>query len=266
MRLVDLAADPMAEIPRPNAADDVAEGVAGIIDRVRAGGDDALRKLTQELDGVGIDSLRVSDDEIDAAAAAVDDAVMNAMEATAENIRTVAEHQRLRPWEAEVAGGIVGEYINPVNRAGIYVPGGRASYPSTVLMTAMPARVAGVKEIVMCVPPGKDGKVAPATLAAAGLCAVDEVYCIGGAQAIAAMAYGTETIKPADVIVGPGNAYVAEAKKQVAGEVGIESIAGPSEIVIVADSSADPGLVALDLIAQAEHGPGGLLAVVCWDA
>ena len=265
MKLVDLAADPNAEVPRPNAVNDVAGAVAEIIARVRDGGDDALRELTHELDDVEIDSLRISGDEIDAAADAVDDAVMNAMEAAAGNIRTVAEHQRLKPWEAEVAGGVVGEYINPVNRAGIYVPGGRASYPSTVLMTAMPARVAGVKEIVMCVPPGKDGKVPAATLAAAGLCAVDEVYRIGGAQAIAAMAYGTETIKPADVIVGPGNVYVAEAKKQVAGEVGIESVAGPSEIVIVADSSADPGMVALDLIAQAEHGPGGLLAVVCWD-
>jgi histidinol dehydrogenase len=153
----------------------------------------------------------------------------------------------------------------PVDRAGLYVPGGRATYPSTVLMTAIPARVAGVPEIALCVPPDRDGRVPQATLAAAALVGVDEVYRVGGAQAIAALAYGTETIRPVDVIVGPGNMYVTAAKREVAGVVGIESLAGPSELVVVADDTADPAMVAADLVAQAEHGPDGAAILVTWD-
>ena len=152
----------------------------------------------------------------------------------------------------------------PVARAGLYVPGGRASYPSTVLMTAIPARVAGVAELALCVPPDRDGAVPPATLAAAALAGVDEVYRVGGAQAIAALAYGTETIRATDVIVGPGNVYVALAKREVAGVVGIESYAGPSEVVVVADATAPPELAAVDLLAQAEHGPGGSAVLITW--
>ncbi|MBT8239712.1 MAG: histidinol dehydrogenase, partial [Acidimicrobiia bacterium] len=155
----------------------------------------------------------------------------------------------------------------PVRRAGLYVPGGRAVYPSTVVMTAVPARVAGVDEIALCVPPDRTtGRVAPAVLAAAALSSVDEVYAVGGAQAIAAMAYGTELVKPVDVIAGPGNVYVALAKQQVAGDVGIAAaFAGPSEVVVVADHTANPLFAAIDVIVQAEHGPDGLAWLVCWD-
>ncbi len=156
------------------------------------------------------------------------------------------------------------ELVVPVARAGCYVPGGRAVYPSTLLMTAIPARVAGVDEVVVCVPPGPDGTVPAPTLAAAHLARVDEVYRIGGAQAIAALAYGTESIRPVDVIVGPGNVYVALAKKEVVGQVGIDALAGPSEVVVVADDAADPEQVAADLLAQAEHGPGGVAVLITW--
>jgi histidinol dehydrogenase len=159
----------------------------------------------------------------------------------------------------------VREMVVPVDRAGCYAPGGRADYPSSVLMTAVPARVAGVPEIALCVPPGPDGAVAGASLAAAALAGVDEVYRVGGAQAVAAMAYGTTSIRPVDVIVGPGNAYVAAAKREVAGIVGIESLAGPSEVVVVADGSVSARLVAVDLLAQAEHGPGGAVVLVTAD-
>ena len=153
----------------------------------------------------------------------------------------------------------------PVERAGCYVPGGRATYPSTVLMTVIPAQVAGVREVVLCAPPGPDGEIAAPTLAAAEHLGVGEVYRVGGAQAIAALAYGTETIRPVDVIVGPGNAFVAAAKREVVGTVGIDSLAGPSEVVVVCDGSAPAEFVAADLLAQAEHGPGGTVMVVTWD-
>jgi histidinol dehydrogenase len=156
------------------------------------------------------------------------------------------------------------EVVVPVQRAGCYVPGGRADYPSTVLMTAIPARVAGVPEVVLCVPPGHDGTVPSATLAAAALAGVDEVFRVGGAQAIAAMAYGTASVRAVDVIVGPGNVYVAAAKREVSGAVGIESLAGPSELVVVADESTRVDLVAADLLAQSEHGPDGAAVLVTW--
>jgi histidinol dehydrogenase len=156
--------------------------------------------------------------------------------------------------------------VVPVARAGCYAPGGRAAYPSTVLMTAVPAKVAGVPEVVLCVPPGPDGEIATPTLAAAALAGVDEVYRVGGAQAIAALAYGTQTIRPVDVVVGPGNVYVALAKREVAGRVGTDSPAGPSEVVVVADEHADAEFVAADLLAQAEHGPGGAAVLVTWHA
>jgi histidinol dehydrogenase len=152
-----------------------------------------------------------------------------------------------------------------VTRAGLYVPGGRAAYPSTVLMTAIPAQLAGVAEVALCVPPDADGNLPSATLAAAALVGITEVYRIGGAQAIAALAYGTETIRPVDVIVGPGNIYVALAKREVAGIVGIESFAGPSEVVVVADGTVPAAFAAADLLAQAEHGPGGSAVLVAWD-
>jgi histidinol dehydrogenase len=189
-----------------------------------------------------------------------------ALEFAHDRIRAYHEQQVQPPPRRVARDGIeLEEIVRPVDRAGAYVPGGRAEYPSTVLMTVVPAQVAGVPEIALCVPPGPDGRVGGATLAAAALAGVREVYRVGGAQAIAALAYGTETIRPVDVVVGPGNAYVAAAKREVAGVVGIDALAGPSEVVVVADASAPPEFAAADLLAQAEHGPGGAAVLVTWD-
>jgi histidinol dehydrogenase len=241
------------------------EGVRAIIAEVRGRGDDALRDLTEQFDGCTIDDLRVSGDEL---VAALEDAPAEfraALEYAREEVTAYHEAQLGGDVRVERDGVLLRELVVPVDRAGLYVPGGRAAYPSTVLMTAIPARVAGVPEIALCVPPDPDGRVPAVTLAAAALAGVDEVYRVGGAQAIAALAYGTETIRPVDVIVGPGNMYVTAAKREVAGIVGIESLAGPSELVVVADDTADPGMVAADLVAQAEHGPDGAAILVTWD-
>jgi histidinol dehydrogenase len=238
--------------------------VREIIAGVRAGGDEALREYTRCFDGCSIDELRVPPAQLRAALDAAPGDLRTALEYASEAIRTYHETQLGVAVALDRAGVRIREMVVPVERAGCYVPGGRASYPSTVLMTVIPARVAGVPEVVVCVPPDRDGKVARATLAAAALAGVDEVYRIGGAQAIAAMTYGTETIRPVDVVVGPGNAYVALAKREVAGDVGIDSITGPSELVVVADDTAVPELVAADLLAQAEHGPDGTAVLVTW--
>ena len=241
------------------------EGVRAIIAEVRGRGDDALRDLTEQFDGCTIDDLRVPGDEL---LAALEDAPAEfraALEYAREEVTAYHEAQLGGDVRVERNGVLLRELVVPVDRAGLYVPGGRATYPSTVLMTAIPARVAGVPEIALCVPPDPNGRVPAATLAAAALAGVDEVYRVGGAQAIAALAYGTETIRPVDVIVGPGNMYVTAAKREVAGIVGIESLAGPSELVVVADDTADPGMVAADLVAQAEHGPDGAAILVTWD-
>jgi histidinol dehydrogenase len=241
--------------------------VREIIERVRSGGDAALVELTERFDGVALkkDRLRVNREEIEMAVKSASSELIAALEEAAMRIRVFAQSQVLESWNASVDGGRVGEVVHPVERAGIYVPGGRAAYPSTVLMGVVPAAVAGVPRIVVCTPPGKDGTVPAATLAAARVAGVEEVYRVGGAQAIAALAFGTETIPKVDVIAGPGNIYVALAKREVAGLVGIESVAGPSEIAIVADGTADPRLLALDLVAQAEHGPGGSFLLVTWE-
>jgi histidinol dehydrogenase len=241
------------------------EGVRAIIAEVRGRGDDALRDLTEQFDGCTIDDLRVPGDEL---LAALDDAPAEfraALEYAREEVTAYHEAQLGGDVRVERNGVLLRELVVPVDRAGLYVPGGRAAYPSTVLMTAIPARVAGVPEIALCVPPDPEGRVPAVTLAAAALAGVDEVYRVGGAQAIAALAYGTETIRPVDVIVGPGNMYVTAAKREVAGIVGIESLAGPSELVVVADETADPAMVAADLVAQAEHGPDGAAILVTWD-
>jgi histidinol dehydrogenase len=180
-------------------------------------------------------------------------------------IRAYHEQQVERSPRVDRSGIALSELVRPVDRAGLYVPGGRAAYPSTVLMAAVPAQVAGVPELVLCTPAGPTGEVATPTLAAAALVGVDEVYRVGGAQAIAALAYGTESIRAVDVIVGPGNAYVTAAKRMVSGVVGIDAFAGPSEVVVVADATAPVELVAADLLAQAEHGPGGTAIVVTWE-
>jgi histidinol dehydrogenase len=257
-----------AVLARSDAADVAAEqvraDVRAIVDDVRARGDAALRELTERFDGAVIDDLRVADTEQRAALDSIDRDVRAALEYAAGEIEAYHEAQVTPELDLDRAGVHLQERVVPVDRAGCYVPGGRASYPSSVLMTAIPARVAGVGEIVLCVPPDRDGALAQATLAAAALAGVDEVYRVGGAQAIAALAYGTESIRPVDVVVGPGNAYVAAAKREVAGVVGIESLAGPSEVVVVADDTAAPDLVAIDLLAQAEHGPGGAALLVTW--
>jgi histidinol dehydrogenase len=241
--------------------------VRGIIADVRARGDVALRELTARFDGCEIDTVRVDVRDVQGAPATIDADLRGALEAAAARIRAYHEAQaEVRPAGYDADGVTVEELVRPVDRAGLYVPGGRAAYPSTVLMTAIPAAVAGVAEIALCVPPDRDGSVPGSTLAAAALAGVTEVYRVGGAQAIAALAYGTESILPVDVIVGPGNVFVSIAKREVAGAgvVGIESPAGPSELVVVADEDAPPELVASDLAAQAEHGPGGTAVVVTW--
>ena len=261
-------ADRLGDRARPSDDLAVTASVTSILDAVRTRGDEALRAFTAEFDHAQIDELRITDAELEDAVAATPTDVREALELAGTRIRAYHKAQVTNPPAPFVADGVtVSEAIRPVDRAGLYVPGGRAAYPSTVLMTAIPAGVAGVPERVLCVPPAADGAIAAVTLAAAFLTGVEEVYRVGGAQAVAAMAYGTESIAAVDVIVGPGNAYVDAAKRIVAseGRVGIDGPAGPSELVVIADDSVDPRLVALDLAAQAEHGPGGTAFLVAWD-
>ncbi len=243
----------------------VTGAVRSILEDVRNRGDDAVRECTERFDGCRIDMLRVPDADAQAALDDLDPDLRAALEFARDQILSYHESQRSVGAKHVRSGIHVREMIIPVDRAGLYVPGGRAAYPSTVLMTAIPALVAGVSEVALCVPPGRDGRVSAASLAAAALAGVHEIYRVGGAQAVAAMAYGTESIRSVDVIVGPGNAYVAAAKREVFGVVGIDSLAGPSELAVVVDATADPDLVAADLVAQAEHGPGGAAVVVSWD-
>ncbi|MCA1839790.1 MAG: histidinol dehydrogenase [Actinomycetota bacterium] len=264
MKHLDLTQDRSARIERRDISGGPVDVVRGIICDVQERGDEALFELTQRFDGAKLDSLIVTTEEIDAAFANTQEATIEALREMKSRIALFAEHQALKPWRAEVGGGIVGEVVSPVRTAGIYVPGGRAVYPSSVLMGAVPAKVAGVARVVLCVPPAADGSVPDATLAAARIAEVTDVFKVGGAQAIAAMAFGTETIPKVDVIAGPGNIYVALAKREVSGTVGIDAVAGPSEIAIVADGSADPSMIAIDIIAQAEHGPDGAFCLVTW--
>lgn len=227
-----------------------------IIEQVRARGDEALRDLTEKFDGVRPTTFRVPQETIDAAVDAVDPDTLAALKHAARQIRDFHERQVQQSWiYARADGAVVGAKVTPLDSVGIYVPGGRALYPSTVLMNALPAQVAGVERIVCVTPPTKDGSLDCAILAACKLAGVTEIYTVGGAQAIGALAYGTESIAPVDKITGPGNAYVAAAKKIVSGDVGIDMIAGPSEVCVVADETADPRMVAIDLMAQAEHDP-----------
>jgi len=257
-----------AELPRPDpGGEGPVAAVRAIVDAVRARGDDAVREYTERFDGVRAETYRVPADEVRSALDAVPAELVAALTEARDAVRQFHEAQ-LRPDHTFRRGGITvrGRSV-PVDRAGCYVPGGRGSYPSSVLMTAVPARVAGVPEVVLCVPPDREtGRVAPSTLAAAALAGVDEVYAVGGAQAVAAMAYGTETLRPVDVIAGPGNVYVALAKREVAGQVGVPmAFAGPSEIVVVADATAPVDYAAIDLMVQAEHGPDGLAWFITWD-
>ena len=241
----------------------VRERVAGIVARVRREGDEALRSLASELDGVRLEGLEVPRARWDRALDSIDAPLRKAMERAARNIETA--HAAFRPVAQEIEtepGVIVGRRPDPLGRVGVYAPGGRALYPSSVLMGAVPARVAGVGEIVLCSPPQRDGAPAQVVLAAAALAGVDRVFALGGAGAIAAMAYGTRSVPRVDRIVGPGNAYVAEAKLQVSGNVAIDSPAGPSELLIICDAAADPDVVARELVAQAEHDPDTLVLAI----
>jgi histidinol dehydrogenase len=267
-------------LPHPEVAGEgPVAAVRQILAQVREGGNQAVLALTERFDGVRIPTLRVPPADLEAALAAIPAGLRDALEAAAASI--TAYHRTQLPADhgagneragteragTERDGITIRELRRPLRRAGLYVPGGRARYPSTVLMTALPARVAGVPEVILCVPPDRDGAVNQPALAAAALAGVDEVYRIGGAQAIAAMAYGTETIRPVDVIVGPGNAYVSIAKREVAteGRVAVTSaFAGPSEVVVIADDSTPVDAAAIDLIVQAEHGPDGLGWLVTW--
>ncbi|TJW09800.1 histidinol dehydrogenase [Parvibacter caecicola] len=236
-----------------------------IVEQVRAEGDAALRQLTLKFDGVEVEQLRVSEEEIAAARAAVAPETLAALQKAADQIREFHERQVEQSWFfARGDGALVGAKITPLDSVGIYVPGGRALYPSTVLMNAVPAQVAGVRRIVCTTPPTKSGALDPAILAACDIAGVTEIYKVGGAQAIGALAYGTASIAPVDKITGPGNAFVAAAKKIVSGDVGIDMIAGPSEVCVVADFTADPKLVAIDLMAQAEHDPLAACYLVCF--
>ena len=239
---------------RTSSSQDVSGIVAPIIADVRTRGDRALRDYTRKFDGVEITDVEVPRTEIDAAYTAMDRAFIEVLEKAAANIRSYHSRQKRESFViSEQEGVVLGQKIVPVAVAGIYVPGGTAAYPSTVLMDTIPAKIAGVGQVVMVTPPGRDGKVSQAVLAAARVAGVNRVFRVGGAQAVAALAYGTESVPKADKIVGPGNIFVAEAKKQVSGVVSIDMIAGPSEILIVADSKSDPRVVAADMLSQAEH-------------
>ena len=260
--------DLRARLPRPSAATEPPiAAVQAILADVRTGGDAAVRRLTEQFDKVAIDELRVPQAELDAALAALPPLLREALEAARASI--LAFHREQLPAEGrhERDGVVIRGLNRPVDRAGLYVPAGVAPLISTVLMTSIPARVAGVPEVVLCSAPGADGRISDGILAAAALAGVDEVYRVGGAQAIAAMAYGTETIRPVDVIVGPGNVYVSQAKREVAaaGLVGVpSSFPGPSEVVVVADETTPVDPAAIDLIVQIEHGPDGLAWLVTW--
>ena len=270
MRATRLAAEAGAQAvrrlwrPPPRVEDDV----RGIVEEVRSGGDAAVTRLTARYDRAEIEpeAIRVPPAEIEAALGTLEPSVLAGLRTAIANVRRVARAELRSPLAVELPQGQLVELEEvPVRRAAAYVPGGRAPYPSTLVMCATTARAAGVQELAVCAPPGPRGRAHPVILAACALCEVTEVYRMGGAQGIAAVALGTESVPAVDVIVGPGNRYVQEAKRQLAGTVGIDGVAGPSELVVVASGGASAELVALDLLAQAEHGPDTLLALVSAD-
>lgn len=234
----------------------VTKTVQGIVDDVRMRGDEAVRDYTFKFDKVKLQGLELSKEAIDKACANVPEDIVKAFERAAENIRNFHERQKQQSWFTTKDDGVMmGQRIRGLKRVGIYVPGGRAAYPSSVLMNAIPAKVAGVGEIIMVTPPSKDGLVNPNILAAAKVAGIDRIFAVGGAQAVAALAYGTESIPKVDKVVGPGNIFVATAKRLVFGTVDIDMIAGPSEILVIADETAEPKFLAADLMSQAEHDP-----------
>lgn len=262
MRIVSLTKETTKDILEdllkrsPNNYGNYEAAVAEILDKIRSEGDSALFAYTREFDKTEItkETIRVTEEEIREAYDAVDPALVDVIRKALVNIRDYHERQKQNSWfTSSEEGTMLGQKVTPLQRVGVYVPGGKAVYPSSVLMNIVPAKVAGVDRIVMTTPPGKDGKVNPSTLVAAREAGADEIYKAGGAQAVGALAYGTESIPKVDKIVGPGNIFVALAKKAVYGHVSIDSIAGPSEILILADDSANPRFVAADLLSQAEH-------------
>lgn len=256
MRVYSTQKDQLADILARKYSEtaDVSEVVKKIIERVQQDGDQALYQLIKEIDHVTLDTLAVSESEIEAALKGVSPELLKVMEQAKENILSFHQKQVRQGFVSTEPNGVVmGQRIIPLARVGVYVPGGTAAYPSTVLMDVLPAKIAGVKKIVMMTPTDSEGNVPAAILAAASIAGVDEIYKVGGAYGVAALAYGTETIPKVDKIVGPGNIYVATAKRMVYGEVDIDMIAGPSDVLIVADHSANPRWIAADLLAQAEH-------------
>ena len=246
--------DPAEIFQRETPISRVEEPVAAILADVKARGDEAVLEYTRRFDGCRIDSLAVTAEEIEEAFALVEPEILEVIHRAAANIREFHTAQVRQSLVLTPRSGVVlGQRITPIERVGLYVPGGTAAYPSTVLMDAIPAKIAGCDKIVMATPPGADGRVNPAILAAAKIAGVTDIFKMGGAQAVAALAYGTATVPKVDKIVGPGNAYVAEAKKQVFGMVAIDMIAGPSEILVLADGKSDPKVVAADMLSQAEH-------------
>jgi histidinol dehydrogenase len=249
--------------------EDVERTVAGILDDVRHRGDTALLEYTERFDGVKaakVSELEIPQSALQAALSGLDRAPRDALEQAAARVRAFHERQRADSWDyAEADGTRLGQRVTPLERAGLYVPGGRAAYPSSVLMNALPAKVAGVPELVMVVPTPR-GERNPLVLAAAAIAGVDRVFALGGAQAVGALAYGTETVPAVDKIVGPGNAYVAAAKRRVFGTVGIDMVAGPSEILVICDGGTDPDWIAMDLFSQAEHDESAQAILVSPDA
>lgn len=239
---------------RNDKAADITAAVEKIISDVRENGDRALREYALKFDGAVLDNLEVTEEEIEDAFAAVDPALIEVIKKAAENIREYHSKQKREGFRFERKNGVIlGQKITPIENVGIYIPGGTASYPSSVLMNTIPAKIAGCRQIVMVSPPSRGGTIAPVILAAAKIAGVDRIFKTGGAQAVAALAYGTESVPKVDKITGPGNAFVAEAKKQVFGKVSIDMIAGPSEILVIADEKSNPAFVAADMLSQAEH-------------
>lgn len=244
--------------------EEITKSVSKILLDVRTRGDEAVKEYTEKFDGVCLDGFALSLEEIEEGYQKCDDKLRGVLERAAENIRKFHERQKQSEWQmGDEENTWMGQRIMPLSRVGLYVPGGTAAYPSSVLMNAIPAKVAGVKELVMVTPPGKDGKVPPAILAAAKIAGIDTMYTLGGAQSIAALAYGTKQIPRVDKIVGPGNIFVATAKKLVFGTVDIDMIAGPSEILVIADEKANPAYIAADLMSQAEHDPLASSTLLC---
>ncbi|WP_298517470.1 histidinol dehydrogenase [uncultured Methanobrevibacter sp.] len=234
----------------------VLDTVSDILNNVRENGDEAVKSYTEKFDGVLIDDLKVSDEEIKEAYDTLDDSLLTALKNAALNIEKFHKKQIPSEWNIEVNPGITaGQIVRPINSAGCYIPGGRAAYPSSILMTVIPAKIAGVEKVVCVTPPQNDGKILDAILVAADIAGADEIYKVGGAQAIGALAFGTESIPSVEKIVGPGNIFVTAAKKLVYGQVDIEFPAGPSEVLILADDTAIPKYIATDILAQAEHDP-----------